>query len=55
MKRFVERDWAIVLIVTVLTLAVSSLVHPDEKGLLLIAIGFLAIVICVQRVVETNA
>jgi len=52
MKRFVENQWAIVAATTTLTLVVSALTNADENGTLLIAIGFLAVVICIQRILD---
>lgn len=42
------------LLLAVLTLAVVALTHADAGATYLIAIGFLAIAICVQRVTETR-
>jgi len=46
-KRFVEKEWVIVLITAALILVVSALLHADEEGTFLIGVGILAIVICI--------
>jgi hypothetical protein len=52
MKRFVKKEWVIVLALAVLTVAVSAVAHADEDGTILIAVGFLAVWICSQAIVE---
>lgn len=48
MKRFVEKDWPLSIVGAILTLVVVALTGADAGATYLIAIGFLAIILCIR-------
>ena len=55
MKRFVDKPWMLSIVVAMLTLVVAAVTGAEEDGMLLIGVGFIAIVFSVQRIVDTRA